>query len=54
MTDVLGSEKLSLPSPRDGGSPGTAASEDSWTQPTPESRRRSELEQLAIDLAAGR
>ncbi len=25
-----------------------------WTRPTPESRRVSELEQLRIDLAAGR
>lgn len=55
MTETLRRGAGSVPAPRSAPTPEPAPAHlDDWSQPTPESRRLSELEQLRIDLAAGR
>lgn len=55
MTETLHRVTPSLPTQRTTPPPASSdAAHVDWSQPTPESRRLSELEQLQIDLAAGR
>ena len=58
MTETVHRTPAAVPAPRSAShpdqEPSTPQVRVDWSRPTPESRRLSELEQLRIDLAAGR
>lgn len=58
MTETMHRTPAAVPAPRSAPRPEQEPSAQQvrvdWSRPTPESRRLSELEQLRIDIAAGR